>query len=172
MHIPVRDVHNNIGCTTAAKLFVVHAVSGCDSTSCLYGHGKRTVYKQLMRSSGVASSINVLESSRASQQEVETAGKNIVKMLFGGKSTDSLSHLRYLAYINMIATSTQRPQPERLPPTDNAVRFHVYRVHLQVLQWKLLSTTDVPPEAWGWKFKEGRFVPIATDIDPATNEIL
>jgi len=73
--------------------------------------------------------------------------------------------------MHITATSTQLPRPERLPQTESAARYHSYTVHLRSLQWKLLSTTDVNPRDWGWKEHDGKFIPIATDIDIAPAEI-
>jgi len=33
--------------------------------------------------------------------------------------------LRYSMYMHVTATSTQLPRPERLPPTEDAARFHI-----------------------------------------------
>jgi hypothetical protein len=37
--------------------------------------------------------------------------------------------------------------------------------HLQILQWKLLSTTQINLVDWGWKVHEGKYIPVASDID-------
>ena len=38
-----------------------------------------------------------------------------------------------------------QPRPERLPPTQNAATYHVYRAHLQIVQWQTLMVTDIRP---------------------------
>lgn len=42
---------------------------------------------------------------------------------------------------------------EQMPPTDGAAYFHSLRVHLQIMQWKLLEDgmTHLKPHDWGWK---------------------
>jgi len=40
-------------------------------------------------------------------------------MLYSGKQSDALNHLRYVTYMHLIARSSTRPRPERLPPTDD-----------------------------------------------------
>ena len=74
--------------------------------------------------------------------------------------------------MNMTASSTVQLRPERLPPTENATKFHVYRVHLQVIQWKTLMSTDMKPEEWGWRIVDDRYIPVATDLPAAPDEIL
>jgi hypothetical protein len=70
------------------------------------------------------------------------------------------------------ATSTQNLQLERLVPTENAAWYHIYRAHLQVIQWKLLSTEVMNPQEWGWQLHEGEYIPIANDIGIAPPDIL
>ena len=74
--------------------------------------------------------------------------------------------------MHMTATSSQLPKPERLPPTENAARFHIYRAHLQIIQWKQLTTKGLKPTEWGWTLHEGKYIPFATDIDIAPPDIL
>ena len=48
---------------------------------------------------------------------------------------------------------------------DNAARYHGYRVHVQVLQWKTLMNTSIKSEGWGWSIVDGRYVSFPTDLD-------
>ena len=74
--------------------------------------------------------------------------------------------------MHIASTSTRRPQPERLPPTENAARYHIYRVHLQVLQWKLLSTACENPVDWGWTLQDNKYIPVLTDVAAAPDDLL
>ena len=38
-------------------------------------------------------------------------------------------------YMEMVTSSKKGIQPERLPPTEDAIKYHSFRVYLQVLQW-------------------------------------
>jgi hypothetical protein len=44
---PVRAVRNAIGDEMSKQLLVTHAISGCDTTSALFGHGKATIFRIL-----------------------------------------------------------------------------------------------------------------------------
>ena len=46
--IPVRDVCNTIGEKAVHQLLVIHAISGCDSTSAIFGLGKALIYKKIV----------------------------------------------------------------------------------------------------------------------------
>ena len=46
--IPVRAVREAMGDTAAEQLLAVHAISGCDTTSALFGHGKSSVFRKVV----------------------------------------------------------------------------------------------------------------------------
>jgi len=100
------------------------------------------------------------------------AGCSLLAVIYGRNVKDSLNHLRYASYMHVSATSSKLVRPEQLPPTENAAKFHVYRTHLQVLHWKMLSTTDINPEDWGWKQHEGKYILVANDMEVAPEDIL
>jgi len=115
---------------------------------------------------------NVIQSLAASTEEVAHAGCSLISTLYGGHASDHLNHLRYTTYMHMCATGSLIPCPERLPPTHNAARYHVLRTHVQVVQWKLLSTTEINPLHWGWKLRENKFIPVPTDTPMAPSDVL
>src|SRR6218665_2852989 len=80
--------------------------------------------------------------------------------------------MRYVQYMNKTTSCYAQPRPERLPPTQNAATYHVYRTHLEIVQWQTLLATDIQPTDWGWKISKDRYVPIQTDLQPAPDEIL
>jgi len=81
--------------------------------------------------------------------------------------------IRCILYMNKLATSSLRPRPERLPPSERAAHFHACRVHLQVVQWKtLMRDCRLDPQDWGWKLVDGLLIPVATDLEAAPEDIL
>jgi len=129
----VAAVARGLGATVVSRLLVIHAVSNCDTASYSFGHGKVNVFRKLSRSAEIQPSVDILESSSASQEEVMLAGCRILALLYSGIVTDGLNRLCYTMFMHATATSAQLPRPERLPPTENAARYHLYRVHLQVV---------------------------------------
>jgi len=64
-------------------------------------------------------------------------------------------------------------QPEKLPPTQRAAQFHGYRVHLQVMEWKMLDEElSLNPIEWGWNKTEHGLSPVTTDKEIAPPNIL
>ena len=62
--------------------------------------------------------------------------------------------------MKMVTTSNKGLQPERLPPTGNAIKFYSFRVYLQIQQW---LGVDMDETLWGWKKEKDVLVPIKTD---------
>ena len=170
--IPIQTLRECVGCNTAKQLLLIHAISGCDSTSSLFGHGKVAVFKKLTKRPDLSPHIEIFGDLTASQEVVTRAGLPLLSVVYGGQPTDSLDRLRYLQYLSVTSTSSVPLKPERLPPTSRAAIFHLFRVHCQVAQWKTLSTKSIDPLLWGWSSFDDRFVPIMTDLQPAPDGIL
>lgn len=152
-------------------LLVLHAIAGCDTTSALFGNGKVSVLKKVLACKDAVNCLEVMGNPDASQEQVGTAGLQLLAIIYGGKCNDSLNSMRHLMYI-MCARSTIKPLPELLPLTQNAAYFHSLRVHLQVVQWLKLSTDTKDPVEWGWKRTELGFEPIAMQQEPAPPDLL
>lgn len=45
-------------------------------------------------------------------------------------------------------TKLNRVEPQRLPPTERAARFHSLRVHLQVVNWTNLTNDSLEATKW------------------------
>ena len=90
---------------------------------------------------------------------------------YGGKCSDSIRKLRYGKYLEMVTTSSSL-QPQKLPPTVQAIRYHSMRVQLQVCQWKYLDLMILDARNWGWKDENGCMTPIKTDTEPAPEWLL
>ena len=66
-------------------------------------------------------------------------------------------------------------KPEALPPTSDALRFHLMRVHYQTMIWKNAhcATPELPSvDTMGWKCCEGRFEPILMSLSPIPSACL
>jgi len=55
---------------------------------------------------------------------------------------------------------------EKFPPTSRAIRFHIYRAHLQAFIWyhaAIEKSIDIDPEMYGYKNYEDELAPIIVD---------
>ena len=60
-------------------------------------------------------------------------------------------------------------KPEALPPTKDALHFHIMRVHHQTMIWKQADCAepDIPdPTAMGWTKRDGGLEPILMSLSP------
>ena len=79
---------------TKPYLLVVHAWTGCDTTSAIHSKGKTSLLKKLETSKHLRDLMDVLSDKNADQVEVGDAGIELFLNLYGGK--DTLSKLRYI----------------------------------------------------------------------------
>jgi hypothetical protein len=171
--ISIRSVHEKLGASVVGQLLVIHALSGCDTTSALYGLGKVSVFKKITSTAKLMEFVDIVGCPTASQSDVAAAGCKLLTVLYGGEVSNSLNKLRHSSYMNMCATSSTRPIPERLPPTENAAYYHCLRTHIQVVQWHTLSTDALKPQEWGWKVTDdGKYEPIPSSQEPGPEDLL
>ena len=167
VNISIRAISNAIGECAVQNLLIAHAISGSHTTSALFGHDKCSVWHKFLRSKNIVHHTDVIGSEDASHTKVAEAGVTILKHIYGGKSSENLNHLRYTMYMNMTARSSVKPCPERLPHTENAAMYHIYRVHFQMAEWRSLLSNGLRAEDWGWKLRDRHVVPNPMDIEVA-----
>jgi len=133
------------------ELLFIHAYSGCDSTSRIFGIGKKSAFQKLVKSDPVMKSCaSAFTVQNKSQKEISELDKELMVNLFGGKSKDTLSSLRHINFTKKVASAKAFVTPERLPPTSSATTFHSLRVYYQIMVWMGMAN-DMNPTDWGWK---------------------
>lgn len=70
----IRKLTSNLGHLRQHLLFL-HAVTGCDTTSALYGKGKRKSFDILKKSQDICDTVSVFDNGEASKDEVAKAGE-------------------------------------------------------------------------------------------------
>jgi hypothetical protein len=169
----IRHACEKVGSSAAEHILVIHAISGCDTTSSLFGHGKATVWRKLSKSHEALPYLQVMSNCMANLDAIIGAGVKLLALIYGATTNDKLNVLRYRTYMDYAAISNQLLKPERLPPTENAAKFHCLRAHLQVVMWKQLTTqTALHVEDWGWQLEDSALIPVATDIAAAPDDLL
>ena len=74
-------------------------MTGCDSTSRIFGIGKKAVFLKLTKGDPTLQSIaKTFTSPNQSVKVIEEQGCHAMSALFGGKTEDSLAKLRYKAF--------------------------------------------------------------------------
>ncbi len=129
------------------QLLAIHALTGCDTTSYLFGKGKASAVSIMLKHD---MNLEVLGQTDANLCDVISAGHRFFSILYSGKqSTTTMNLLRHTIFISKRDT----PKIKTLPPTDSALDEHIKRAHLQTMIWKA-ADEDGPPEvnitAFGW----------------------
>jgi hypothetical protein len=94
--VNIREIQKDIGISAVQQLLVIHSVSGCDTTSALFGLGKVSIFRKMSGNKLSTRLTEVLSSSTASQMEVADAGCQLLVMLYGGKPGQKLDSLRHM----------------------------------------------------------------------------
>ncbi len=162
----IKAVKEQLGPEVCTNILFLHAVLGCDTTSRFFGIGKGTALKKFKSSGHFRERAKVFNES-ASSQDIIAAGEQVLVSIYNGKPGEILDSLRFC---EKVATNTTQVQPQTLPPTSAAAKYHSLRVYLQIqhLQWK---GHELQPEEWGWRVCEGGLMPMHTDLPPASDEL-
>ena len=153
------------------NIIFVHALMGCNTTSCLQGLGKVLGLKKLQSSKKFSDIARIFNEPNQNQETVILWGEEALLILYNGKDEVSLNELRHKRFIDKISVRLNTVNPSALPPTSSAVKFHNFRVYLQVQQWKN-TVCMLDPEEWGWKKSGDILIPITMDIPAAPQELL
>lgn len=158
----------SLGSRLCTYLPFLHALCGCDTTSGLQGIGKGCVL-QANKSDQLMQIGECFMSSSASHDEIRDAGAKALVCVYGGRDT-TLNSLRRKLFGDKVAKSLKSVDIKRLPPTDDAAKYHSYRVYLQTQIW--VGNVALKPEDWGWNIKCERLLPERMDSRPAPDALL
>ena len=128
-----------------------HAFKDCDTVSYIAGHSKKTAWRVFLEDPTLVSNIGKGEMCR---ETIQSAEKLMCKV-YNVSDVDSCDKARVVLFAKC-------KSPEALPPTSDALNFHVQRAHYQTLVWRQAHCVDpiLPPaEDMGWDLVDGCLVP-------------
>ncbi|GBM20537.1 hypothetical protein AVEN_261669-1 [Araneus ventricosus] len=112
------------------KLLFIHAISGCDTTSTLFGQGKNKCISLFVKHEELLNTAATFLNPQATTEQVTEAGENVLVALYGGDpATQSLDELRYHSFVK--AAAKTKFNLARLPPTTDAAQLHAMRSYHQ-----------------------------------------
>lgn len=148
-------------------ILFLHAFSGCDSTSALFGKGKMSLSKIFKKEEERnIQAASTFKSEEASQLSISEAGKTIFLALYGAKAEISLNKHRYVCFKKGVAVG--KKSLSSLPPTEDAARLHSLRVYHQIQFW---LGNKILPENWGWR-NAPNLSPVPATLPPAPKNII
>ena len=165
--ISINDCKQALGAEMCRLLPFVHAMSGCDTTSAMFGMGKVKHFKLLQASDTLKTSASTFGDLSASKDTIAAAGEQFVSSLYS--HVNEKRHLDELRYL--FAISTKFVPVERMPPTSRACYFHSLRVHRQVSTW-LQFKTVLDKHEYGFQTVNSIVTPVITDKCAAPENLL
>ena len=100
----ISDLVGQAGPMVTSHLFL-HAWSGCDTTSATFGQGKVSFMKRLKQSEEVQIISQLMMDPAATAEQIGEVGVRLFVIVYGGKKADSLNTLRYVKYMEMVAST-------------------------------------------------------------------
>lgn len=149
------------------NILLLHAFSGCDSTSAFFRKGKKTFVKTFEKNSSLQRTAAVFIDPNATPNQIADAGAKFIVTLYTEGSTKSLNETRFDLFQRTLSKNDFNLAC--LPPTDAAARQHSLRVYFQVQVWK---NNVLNPQQWGWKTTKHGLLPNPTDQPAAPQELL
>jgi hypothetical protein len=167
--IPIHTIAAKLGPDVCRCLPQVHALTGCDSTSSLFGIGKKTAYSVLCKIANLVSSNLSFDDNVSLVKWIEGA-RTLVLSMYGnkGKRSKTLDDVHYL-----FATTTDKPATQ-LPPADDAFKVHASRARYQSFIW---CCSHVPkpeldaPDDSGWFLDSSGLHPVMYTQESAPAEV-
>ena len=101
-----------------------HALKGCSATSFISGHTKKTARKMFLENLGLLSDVGV----GIMTENVLSSVEEFICRLYCVTQATSVDAARHFLL-------SRRGKPGNLPPTSDALSFHVKRSHYQVMIW-------------------------------------
>lgn len=152
------------------SILFIHAFSGCDTTSAIFGQGKIKLCNIVNKFPEMKGVIEAFMDPLSHHEDITVAGEQILKTLYTGDinhSNQSLDTLRF----NLFAKSvySRKINLARLPPTCDAGRYHSYRCYQQIQSW---LGNDINPEQWGWECRTEGLMPVDMKRDSAPQTLL
>jgi hypothetical protein len=167
----IKQAQQSLGPEVCEHMLFIHAIMGCDTTSRLFGLGKSLALKKIKNDSTFRLQAKTFGEEEISKEDIIKAGEMALVSLYGGTVDEGLDSLRYRQFSEKAAKSTSLVEPQTIPPTSSAAKYHSLRVYYQMMEWKG-QNSDMKPEEWGWHIVEGKYMPIQTDQPAAPSHLL
>ena len=97
-----------LGQEICRHILFIHAISGCDTTSGLYGISKGRPLKKFVSDTHFREHVKVFDSLPASKEEIVKAGEQVIVCLYNGDPEEELDGLRFRRYYLKVPTGTSR----------------------------------------------------------------
>ena len=149
----------------------IHALSGCDSTSVFVGVGKVKLHNTVCNNERFLDAAALLGEEKTVTETLFDILEELYCRLYGFKTQTSINNCRY----EILIKKKKMPDPERIPPTSDALRVHIIPCNYQVREWKKsIYDKHIPgnPESFGWEKTDTQLEIKWMTERPAPDEVL
>ena len=150
-YIPIHLVAAQFDAHVLSSLPAFHSLTGCDTTSFLAGHTKKSCWNVYNENHHLLSNLG---KGDLNDQTCAAAAAFICKV-YKVHATISVDSARSTLF-------AQAHLLETLPPTHDALSFHIKQSHYQASVWRQADKQrpELPPsETMGWTIQSGALVP-------------
>ncbi|XP_028404399.1 uncharacterized protein LOC114527028 [Dendronephthya gigantea] len=141
----------------AKCLIPFHVMTGCDSNSCFYGHGKATIYAKLVKNAEARKLLAKCGMNLPLAADVlDDLISFIIRFVYGDTHSSSLDMSRAAKW-----KAQKKKSLRRLPPDLDSLKQHIMRAnYLSYIQRHPEEKTHPSPIGHGWELVNGRCKPV------------
>jgi hypothetical protein len=154
----IKAIYENLPAGSTKALLPFHALTGCDTTSFIYNHSKKSAWKIFLEHHQLLSSIGEGELTEQKKKAVEKFICTMYKL-----DLASVDEARVVLF-------SKAGKPDALTPTSDALSLHTSRAHYQTLVWKQAHCSEplLPdPVTMGWnRTDDNKLRPVLMSQDP------
>ena len=146
-------------------ILVIHAFSGCDTTSPIHSVGKPAVLEKYRKSNQFQKLTTIFSDPSANKGDILNTGEQLMLSITGASKKEKTMDEKRLADYYKKLRGKSAVKFESLGPTSDATAKHSERVYHTGQSW---CGNDLPPEKWGWKISNGmcQLVQMAKPLAP------
>ncbi len=162
----ITELANTLSPTYCSTLMVLHAYSGCDTTSALKGIGKVKPMKVLTKHPHFTASLSTLGDNWTVNDDLMNTFDAFTCIVYGNTRIKSVDKIRYVKINDLCSAEGILPTKNidlgSLPPSRKSLEQHLLRANYQVAIWKNshIPNPQIPcAEGHGWMNVDGRLEP-------------
>ena len=160
-YIPIHTIADRLAFnnSTMKDITAFHAITGSDTTSYLFRHGKKTCWKVFQEYSHLLTGLGQGELDEEAAKDVELFICKVYTV-YNVPNASTVNKARAILFAKSCAIDS-------LPPTSDALSFHIKRARYQTSVWRQ-ENKQYPelsaPETIGWRLEGTLLVPVLMSL--------
>jgi hypothetical protein len=161
----IKVIADKLSNDVCKRLFISHAILGCDTTSRIYGMGKSLGLKLILsQNQHYQTAADVFYNNNSNKTEIKKVEENTFVQLYGGEQEKDLDNVCYDIFQKKICFSNNFVHPKTLPSTSASAEYTSPRCYFQIQTW--VGRNGLCAEDWEWVKHDGVLYPKITSSCP------